>query len=286
MYICSSCDFQHNQASRMRKHLIVHSEKFYQCDKCSLKTKHEKYLREHLKYVHRDPDTANIFVCDMCDFKTHRSNLLRKHKITHTIVGNQKKKVEMYKCEICNFKAKKKFVVQSHVNIHRPPSERVVYKCELCPYTSKFKQGVSNHMTVHKKPSEITMFECEVCPYKAKWSHCLRNHLKTHKKKEVPVHKCEHCNFKANNKYSVTTHQKSTHKELFEKPKKEYRCDLCDYTGKCTRDITRHKIVHKRTLKAEMFTCAICGMKTKRKETLKYHILTLHGFLERNLGSM
>ncbi|CAG9825096.1 unnamed protein product [Phaedon cochleariae] len=284
--ICCSCDYQHNLAGRMRKHLVVHSaEKSHKCSQCPMRTRHKWCLREHIKYMHSDPNAPKAYSCESCDFKTHRRETLRIHSITHIEFGSEKKpdKIDWYKCEICDFKAKKKFFVDRHVNIHRPPSERDVYKCELCPYTSKFKGGVFSHMTVHKKPSEATMYECEVCPYKSKWPHCLRNHLTTHKK--VPVHKCEHCDFKTNNRYSVATHKKTVHKELYGKPKKEYKCDICNYIGKTSSCLDRHKIVHKTMSKDEMFTCAICGMQTKVKRSLRHHILKVHGFLEKNKHS-
>ncbi|XP_052748155.1 zinc finger protein 701-like [Galleria mellonella] len=86
---CNHCNYQTNEPSKLRKHILTHyknqlqidlTDKFI-CDSCTKEYSTKKSLKRHERNIHIENKRLH---CDHCNYKTNEKSHLRKHVLTHT----------------------------------------------------------------------------------------------------------------------------------------------------------------------------------------------------------
>lgn len=170
------------EASRMEEQMETEmeenpdKEKVFKCKECEKEHQSLSQLTEHNQKAH------NLFTCDIC-LKTYaKKRYVQQHRKRHT----QEKK---FQCNICGFKFFEQSKLKSHLEIHKPVTERELpYKCSICMKQFHNRTGWTEHMNTHtgKKPHK-----CSICGAEFAHSSALKRHEASHEPNH-PV-KCDFC---------------------------------------------------------------------------------------------
>lgn len=151
---CPDCDYQTNDKSNMRRHLMKHGRLIERC-----------------------------FNCFHCDYHTSRKDALIIH-----ISRKHRPKIEKVKgkleCNECGLEANSKTNLEIHKSTHKDVKHMKVHECTECSYKTIYKNGLTRHIASHRALEE-NMFSCYLCNYKAVRKDELKNHIGRHNKSNI-----------------------------------------------------------------------------------------------------
>ena len=189
-------------------------------------------------------------LCDICDYATNEKYILTRHLAVHGI-GDR------FKCEQCD----KDFSTFKYLETHLATHKSCPKKCHQCDKMYKTLGSLKMHIaTMHSE----RRLECDECEKMFSTIGRLNNH-----KKAVHVlksFKCDQCKFRSKTNSELKKHINKVHNGVSDIL---YKCDLCDYQGKCS-NLKRHKeAVHEN--KKNWF-CKACPFSTYQKVTFVQHM--------------
>uniref|UniRef100_T1HQ33 C2H2-type domain-containing protein n=1 Tax=Rhodnius prolixus TaxID=13249 RepID=T1HQ33_RHOPR len=268
-FSCPFCDYKVKLRCNLLKHIGIKHESmakdYYQtfqkrvrhaCQGCNKSYKYKEGLYLHQRYecgkdpqfqcpycAHRAKHKGNVFNCLKCGKNYLSSGGLRNH------LAFECGKAPQFKCRFCPYEAKIK---------------GGNYDCEKCGKRYRSKTALNNHVRCEcgKEPQ----YKCRYCPYQAKLKGCnydchicgkrysSQGALYNHVKFVCGTTKCSSCNCNGCGR--------------------RYVCDGCgkSYASACgLKTHTKWECG-----KEPNFNCPHCSYKTKRKGSLKRHMLTLH----------
>ncbi|XP_041563228.1 zinc finger protein 765 [Drosophila elegans] len=131
LHECEICHRSFKSADTLAMHRKRHSERHFQCDKCSLNYVNSAELRVHYERAHVNEEQVS---CLTCGSQFQNVTLMREHEQR----SHQKPKV--WRCEVCNFETKNRWQRRQHQYEHK----EYPYKCQNCTGEfadrSKFRQ--------------------------------------------------------------------------------------------------------------------------------------------------
>ncbi|XP_033231800.1 zinc finger protein 98-like [Belonocnema kinseyi] len=96
------------------------------------------------------------------------------------------------------------------------------------------------------------------------------------KRDTVPLFGCKFCGKQFTRTHYLSRHVKRVHlKSNTQTSKSTYKCDKCSRSYNWPYGLKRHKLLEHGSVTPQ-FTCDICEFKTKRKDTLSFHIISKH----------
>ena len=195
---CHICGKEFSDTTRMKRHLLSHSDK-------------------------------KPFKCNLCGWGFHQKTNMERHLASHTNEG------EGHPCSYCNSWFTTKSVLSLHIReAHNgrittkpkyedddtdfsPHSERKVkdvfaedcdlsnLKCNICGKTFVKKTNLKHHLMLHRgeKP-----WKCHICGWRFVQKCNLKKHIETH---NTGMYHCPHCNVKFASKGAVNGHLALAH---------------------------------------------------------------------------
>ena len=245
---CDNCEYSTRSIPQMKRHTQVHhSEIQFQCTLCSYRAKEKKNLDHHIRRKHVK---IKEFKCELCEYACYDKYGLRKHKAS--IHEGQR-----IKCDECQLS----FSVTSLSSHKRRYHSNYFFECEDCSYGTKDNSSLKQHK---KAEHEGIRYKCTICPKETRSKYRLSQHIKqTHDNPEY--HICDQCNYKTTRKGCLLRHVR-IHGEKLE-------CDKCPYTTAWKSLLRSHTEVEHLGLG---HTCNICGVRKTRKWYLEQHMKSKH----------
>ena len=116
-------------------------EKYYQCVKCSYKSKWLNNTRRHLS-LH----TGAVTRCSECGTTYHSQSALRQHKVLkHNLVRQ-----DACRCTICGESFSNTGLLDQHsITKHSIEQESITYQCGECPRIFNVASALNGHLRVH-----------------------------------------------------------------------------------------------------------------------------------------
>ena len=192
------------------------------------------------------------FRCHLCSFSSVRSNHLAKHLATHG-------KVEvLFECNEagCDFRCIRDGTLARHRLTHAGQS----FNCPRseCNFRTVSAQLLKKHVKYKHEAAEAADVEAE-----------------------TEYHKCLECDYRTRSRHFFDRHRrrhdrrmKSTLKSKIPSPS-PFHCSECSYSTRKRANLDRHlSSVHGNLRK---FLCKFCGVRFKRRDTMKQHQLATHG---------
>ena len=271
---CPYCNFKANEHIRFEFHIQKEhkGQKAFTCDTCNTGFTRRNEMLFHKSLKHGEEGTfAKTKQCDICQKRCHPKEFkihLKSHSET---------KAEYYKCNLCFFEFKIKSSLEKHIerdHLGIPNTPKKIYHCDICGKSYRSQSGLKDHKanyhTFEKK------YKCSFCDFKSTSinhvnRHVSSRHMTQNCKRKYPKVidlKCHICE----KDYSTWISFKN-HKKIHDN-KKEFTCDLCDYTANVKQNLINHK-KHKH-LKIKNFTCDKCKKSFVMKETLQRHVSHVH----------
>ncbi|KAK9502432.1 hypothetical protein O3M35_011214 [Rhynocoris fuscipes] len=200
----------------------------------------------------------------------------------------------------CNLRCSSHGALYNHVTYNC--GKEAQFQCPYCPYKGKQKVQVRRHI-VYKHPlmvessgvnqANVATYECPKCGkiYRSQGGLC--NHVSFECGKDAQF-KCQFCSYKTKMKGNFKRHIFVKHPDLFTDWKlpealmfksypeyvqlilegKRYFCNGCGKSYATSCGLKTH--TKWECGKEPNFSCPHCTYRTKRKGSLKRHILTLH----------
>lgn len=250
-------------------HFVRHIQpEAFKCHICSYSVSRPKFLKRHLQ-IHADPSEKQ-FSCDKCDKRFIWKGALRTHLDNHKPESERKGFV----CEIClEAGVVKRYQTTGSLSWHKKshfaqPSDRSKNLCEICSKTFATLTSFKEHMLTHSEDCEKLQLRCEKCGKWLKNQRCLKSHMLLHADVD---HKCNLCDYTTKKEHLLRNHIITKHTE-----ERKFKCDECDKTFKVKRALTVHKAQsHTGEVKTGR-TCEFCS-KTFGSSTNYYtHRKNLH----------
>ena len=157
---CPECEQTFSHTISMQRHLKQHTKdlKYFQCDKCNVKTVRKDNLARHQRKVHKT-------------FSTNFDVLRERGRDSN------------YTCKMCGEKFDSDpYLLETHIvtkacqNPANPIGDDGKYQCDLCPCSYTIKWGLSRHMEWKHRSSQV--FSCNVCKKQFYNPYSLKRHEK------------------------------------------------------------------------------------------------------------
>ena len=165
---CQECGTEFKQRSRLKNHLIYHSDyRPFPCPQCGADFKTKSSLKVHeLTHTGEKP-----FSCDECKKAFGHTHLLKKHKETQH-------KNEDSPCEKCDEQFMTKYDLSVHMEYHYA---QLPFKCHQCKMGHSNLRDFTRHKTTHRERHNHI---CNICNQSFKDGLKLEGHLALH---ETPL---------------------------------------------------------------------------------------------------
>ncbi|KAL3858219.1 hypothetical protein ACJMK2_012817 [Sinanodonta woodiana] len=193
IYNCPFCKYSSPMATRLKRHITLHTGKEFKCTLCDRSYTEEYKLKEHIQVKH---EKSVHFKCQLCykDF-TSKGGLKYHTKTTHNLDFsywckicqkgfnqlqyyqghiNQHAGMKPHKCNMCN----KEFSYIATLSAHRKhcpkaQNDAEIIKCEMCGETFAGLQELNDHTRNHH--FDITRFKC-TCGMEFRWRTSYLTH--------------------------------------------------------------------------------------------------------------
>jgi len=137
-FSCKKCKKKFVNMKCFMKHTASCGNFLYSCLICQKVFKSVRYLKIHVKKVHKEPRHS----CQLCDLKFQTAAKLQSHIKTHAAA----------KCSVCEKSFKNAGSLRAHKHkVHsKPDSRRKEWSCTFCTKTLTSERGMRYHITLHK----------------------------------------------------------------------------------------------------------------------------------------
>ncbi|XP_066151341.1 zinc finger protein 239-like [Euwallacea fornicatus] len=115
------------------------------------------------------------YCCEQCGKSFVNPGCLNRHiKGVHA----QQKSEELFPCDIDG--CSKIFKNKGTLNYHKHKHMNISLKCELCPKTFTHPYRLAVHLRKHHSGKDKTMFQCNICQLQLTTKSSLNAHIRTH----------------------------------------------------------------------------------------------------------
>ncbi|XP_044727283.1 zinc finger protein 260-like isoform X2 [Chrysoperla carnea] len=288
-HLCNICGHGLRTASKLRIHLLTHSnERPFACDRCEKTFLRVDGLKDHFARVHlkernqqcsfcsraffnKKDLTCHIrsrhtgekpYKCEFCDKAFIQRSALNYHLKTHSKTKEGEQITDNpsdHTCDICN----KVFADISALKRHK---YRHSFGCKRCNKTFKDRESWKSHIKeVHFLEKYVT---CHICG-KSVTKKNLHTHLDIHKDREKLT--CEQCPKSFKSEITLKAHVKDIHGD--QKPIRKHLCNICGHASRAPAGLRKHLLIHTDT---RPYPCNRCDKAFRTTENLKKHINCVH----------
>ncbi|CAG9805430.1 unnamed protein product [Chironomus riparius] len=161
----------------------------YQCTKCAKLFSCRYYLQKHEHVKHTEVNPKDYFECDKCSYKSKTKSLMKAH-LLYNHKSSSIRHPETFQCKFCGKICMSSGALYGHEKIHRTVAPEDYLKCPQCNKSFKEKRLLKNHIQlVHEKSR---MKQCYECGFIATCSGSLNKHRKAVHLK-IRNHICDEC---------------------------------------------------------------------------------------------
>ena len=143
--------------------------------------------------------------------------------------------------------------------------------CPICDKHFKEKRNIKIHIKrVHENQKN---YKCDLCNYRCyRKFEMLLHHRNIHSKEFLDTKVlCTECGRTMRNNSDLRRHQQKQHLKI-----KRFKCESCDFTSFEKSATILHGRTHLSFKNRDFFPCDHCGKVLSTKNTLKYHISSVH----------
>lgn len=211
---CKICQKTFISAGNLNKHMILHTEKKFQCEVCHKKFHYISALQVHQRWTHSRALEAQ---CGQCGKMLKSAVTLRSHiRICH------QPPTQSFPCTLCPKRFRSKGNLIKHQNKH---TNEKSYKCDICPAVYKYPEQLSKHKTEHEHGRRYVCGECQKTFIK---EYDLKKHLNDFHTGQIYV--CEVCSVECKQVNTLKRHIRRRHPEkLFHLSDKSYIASMQKY---------------------------------------------------------
>lgn len=263
-YACTKCRKIYKNKSGLKKHMTTHTgERRFQCPHCERKFQFKSVLQVHLKIHTRQLPHK----CAKCGRGYTTEEQLSAHI--------QQSHGDPVICTICNMPFVRKRNLQIHMQ-RRHGQNATQYRCKLCRKIYYDEKELEDHEKTCKGDSRKNCTKCSFNSnvYKELCDHTMQCHP------EVQILKCSECDMIFLHGFKLKAHMRSHQpqqerpKKKRDRPKKLYKCPLCDREMRSQSGLQSHISSHNQI---RPFTCTECDCHFSSKGSLRVHRNTVHG---------
>jgi len=256
--ICMECGKKFPEQRYLDNHMVLHSEKKYECQHCP-----KSYATEDLLKKHYETHTNTLsHMCNFCLKGFRTKTELNKHKLEHSDDFP-------LKCSICHKGFLHDSQLEKHIDVVHTKASKLVLFCQHCPSDGSGQEfcslySLKRHLARHKCVLVSGGDKCDVCEKDPETYYKLRNHIKINQSKKVLP--CVMCDKKFKTLQELNIHS------VVHTGQKPFSCTLCGekFTQKCS--LKTHYNRHKAgTVGSDSFTCSICNKSCRTFAALKSH---------------
>ena len=138
VYNCKKCSKTFINLKSYHKHEENCGLSIYVCNLCQTKFKSVRYLKKHVKIVHKEP----TILCEACEMRFHTLAKLKSHM----------KKHKSFPCVTCGKSFKNNGSLLTHKykrHTMKNPTNKS-WSCTFCPKILKSERGMRYHQALHK----------------------------------------------------------------------------------------------------------------------------------------
>uniref|UniRef100_A0A182NUS0 Protein krueppel n=1 Tax=Anopheles dirus TaxID=7168 RepID=A0A182NUS0_9DIPT len=258
-----------NLLEKMREKIkarIAAHQPTFRCDTCDRNFSTEHFLKLHNDFIHVPyVRRKRIFPCNQCSRSFTHPTLLANHQEIHN-VPQPALDTKSFRCNACGKSFSCANSLQTHHEVMHPAADgdrKIDIVCEECNRTFADRVQLKMHRRVHRTQ------QCPICK-KMLRIHSMRQHIKSHE----GGFRCDVCQKPFSNGPNLQRHKLSQHnparsnrqakppanctmceicnkaikKQHFDAHmaahKGKYRCDVCEKTFMCLRNLAQHKRLH------------------------------------------
>ncbi|XP_030764975.1 zinc finger protein 184-like isoform X3 [Sitophilus oryzae] len=276
--------------NEITKELKEPQKKVYRCAVCGCQKQYRSDFDRHMK-VHMAPGERQLFACPHCDKKYKKKDSLKYHLRDNHIDSRTKELKEpqkkVYKCAVCGCQKQYRSSFDQHMKVHMAPEERQLFACVHCGNKYSTKSNLKHHLDnkhIDSRTKELKesqkIYKCAVCGCQKQYRSSFDRHMKVHMAPgERQLFACPHCDKKYKKKDSLKYHLRDNHIDSGLKGAQQtvyHTCSECDYQTPYRSNLRQHEKVHLAPEEQQMFACAHCDVKYRRKHSLQYHLDNNH----------
>jgi KRAB domain-containing zinc finger protein len=247
LHKCSVCNNIYKTSSGLKRHMIVHSKKEYQCHHCSDLFLRRINLQEHL-FLHFQ---LKMYKCPECEQFFMKYDAFYRHMAKHS---------PRFQCHHCSANYLGKHKLLQHLGKHFIFLTKFI--CSTCTQRFATENALKRHAICH---SDIRNFKCQICPSAFKRLRHLNSHIQTHTQEKN--HKCYICGRGFLEPTNLRVHMRM-HSDI-----KQFKCHHCDANFRTKYNIERHMKQH---FEKKKNNCRECYRFFPSSKELKSHLLLLH----------
>uniref|UniRef100_A0A1Q3F7N5 C2h2-type zn-finger protein n=1 Tax=Culex tarsalis TaxID=7177 RepID=A0A1Q3F7N5_CULTA len=246
-YTCQICNCKFGNGPRLKRHMLTHEEKKYQCQYCA------KYLRSNTLLLTHEREHADNggaqYACEFCKL-LFVSHVERAYHLTTKHPEYERKNTQMSRT-----------VWNPSVNggMRRKIPKDLKCQVEGCDHQAKSLPGYYNHRYKHS-----SKYECPYCSKRCTNKAEYNVHVNTHTG-DKPF-ECDICDKKFNQKPNLVNHRRL---HTGERP---YLCTDCGQTFESNKKLANHILQHS----APQHKCIPCNKEFRYKGDYTKHMKVKH----------